>query len=194
MDRAQAHTLEALTASLVLVAAVVFVIQTTAAPMAASAANQEVGTQQRGAANTLLTALASNGSLERAVTDWNVTDERWPNTSPNRYYAVGGPPNTFGNALNETFVNDEFAVNVEVAYRTADGATESQRLLFMGTPSENAVRASRMVVLHNDTAYAGDGAETVGGAAADGGFYMPDAAPERTLFNVAEVHIVVWRN
>ena len=37
-------------------------------------------------------------------------------------------------------------------------------------------------------------AETVGGAAADGGFYMPDAAPERTLFNVAEVHIVVWRN
>lgn len=194
MARAQAHTLEALTASLVLVAAVVFVIQTTAAPLAASSANQEIGTQQRGTANTMLSALAGNGSLERAVTDWSVTAERWPTTSGERFYTGEGPPNAFGETLNETFINDQFAVNVDVVYRTAEEATESQRLVFMGTPSENAVRANRMVVLHNDTRYAGNGAGTVGEAAADGGFYMPDAAPDRTLFNVAEVRITVWRN
>ena len=206
-DRGQAHTLEAFVAAILLVAGLTFALQATAVtPLSASTSNQHIENQQRAAATGLLETSAANGDLRDAVLDWhpgNATVDPGfdPSTEERAYYTQGGPPNAFGDALDRTFLDRRIAFNVYVQYHvdpvTADETpVKRQRMVDMGTPSDNAVTASRSIAVSNDTTLTADGFEdrTLEAVAADpdAEFYAPPVDDGPT-YNVLEVYIVVWR-
>ena len=197
MDRGQAFTLEAFTAALLLVSGVIFALQATAVtPLSASTSNQHIQNQQRLAANDLLAAAEENGSLRDAVVYWNTTTEAPHNATNAGYYADGGPPMVFGEMLDRTFKDEQIAFNVYLGYWNGNETTDIP-MVFMGSPSDNAVAASRALTLYNDTRLRdvdnNPTGTTVAQAAAAGEFYAPDAALGSPFFNIVEVRIVVWR-
>jgi hypothetical protein len=196
MGRAQAHTLEAFVAGLLVLSGIVFALQATAVtPLSASTSNQHVGNQQRAAALGVLQTAAANDTLEPAILEWNATDGRFANATEEGYHN-GGPPGPFGHALNQTFSDQRTAFNVDLYWSDRNGSIAGpQPLVDMGTPSDDATVASRSVVVYNDTRLTGPSSETVAEVYANGSktFYAPDAALGQRLYNVVEVRITVWR-
>ncbi len=200
-DRGQAHTLEAFVAAILLVAGLTFALQATAVtPLSASTSNQHIENQHRAVATDLLETSAVNGDLREAVLYWDPENETFAGTPEgSAFYTQGGPPTAFGDALNRTFIESRIAVNVYVRYHL-DGSQASDRMVFMGTPSDNAVTASRTISVSDDTNLTAPGSENVtlsdvDPAEADEGdprFYAPDAADGPT-YNELEVRIVAWR-
>lgn len=179
-------------AALLVVSGVLFALDATAVtPLSASTSNQHIQNQQRDVANDLLAAEAANGTLRTALVDWNTSTNEFRGVGDDGYFTTGGPPNAFGAALNETFRDRRVAVNLELAYW--DGTSVTQRpLVYMGSPSDNAVTASRAVTLYNGTQLA-DGSTTLASAGAADDFYAPDAAPGSALYAVVEVRLTAWR-
>lgn len=194
MDRAQAHTLEAFTAALLLVGGVIFALQATAVtPLSASTSNQHIENQQRLVANDLLSAAAENGSLRESVVYWNNSTNGFADSGSLGYYTHGGPPNEFGRLLNGTFRDRRIAFNVYVAYHT-DTSVRRRTMVYMGSPTDNAVVATQTVTLFNDTPLSAPGSTlNVSEADANGEFYASDVSRGNSLFNVVEVQIVTWR-
>lgn len=191
--RGQAHTLEAFVASLLVLGGVAFALQATAVtPLSASTSNQYVGNQERAAALGVMDAAEGNGTLAPTVTFYNTSGERFENSSTDGQYHNGGPPTAFGRALNGTFGDEHTAFNVVVRYRYENGSRGSEPMVDMGTPTDDAVVASRSVVLFDDTALSSASAGTVK-SPVNGTFYASDADPNGVLFNVVEVRIVLWR-
>ncbi|MWV64469.1 hypothetical protein GRS48_06475 [Halorubrum sp. JWXQ-INN 858] len=201
-DRAQAHTLEAFVAAILLVAGLTFALQATAVtPLSASTSNQHIENQQRAVATDLLETSAANGDLHEAVLYWDPVDGRFAGV-PEGFdeHVHGGPPNAFGEALDRTFLDRRIAFNV---YVDAHPSTSSrgEPMVNMGRPSDNAVSATRTVSVTDDTTLTAPGFEgtTLADVAPDpdGGtagpeFYAPDVDDGPT-YNTLEVRIVVWR-
>lgn len=197
MDRAQAHTLEAFTASLLIVSGLIFAVQATAVtPLSASTSNQHIENQERAMAENLLAAAEANGTLQEAIVDWNTSANRWRGAGEFGTFAEHGPPNAFGKALNETFADERIAFNVIVRYRDDPNETASfsnEILVYMGSPSDNAVSAGRTVAITDDTEVGNTGTN-VSTAGSNGNFYTEtDVAPNSALYTVAEVEVVVWQ-
>lgn len=197
MDRAQAHTLEAFIAALILVSGLVFASQATAVtPLSASTSNQHIENQQRSLANDLLSATAENGTLHETVVYWNETDG-FVDTHENRTYYTGTPPDDPPHPLSsalDVFDRNHLAYNIDLVYSDGDGGTEATRMVEMGSPSDNAVAATRSVVLYDSTELSGGPDEgTPIGDLEDGAFYADNVDPNSQLYNVVEVRIVVWR-
>jgi hypothetical protein len=193
-DRGQVHTLEAFTAALLVVSGVLFALQSTAVtPLTASTSNQHIENQHRTAAADLLATAAENDTLRPAVTFWDSGKSKFVGAGGRGFYANGGPPNSFGAALNDTFGSlstpgRRIAYNVVVRYRLPGGSTRSQTMVYMGSPSDNAASATRTVTLADDAPVA-----NATGNVSSANFYAPDAAPNSGLYNVMEVRIVVWQ-
>lgn len=210
VDRAQAHTLEAFIAALLLVAAIIFATQATAVtPLSASTSNQHIENQQRAVASDLLRASAEEGTLTEAVVYWNATDDpavdgipRFGNTGDeNRSYYTDVPDHDrFGALLDQSFSQTQIAYNIDVTYLTEDDERETIPMVVMGTPSDNAVVATKTVPLFEDTELSyPDGEEglTLGEIDDDEEnddktFYAPNVG-DGALYNVVEVRITVWR-
>lgn len=202
MDRAQAHTLEAFVAALLLIAGLIFAAQATAVtPLSASTSNQHIENQHRVAATDLLSTAHADGTLREAVVHWDTDREEFEGADHRGYYTRGGPETAFGKALNETFADERIAFNVELQYwDCADEKTDEehcerdrQRMVRMGEPSDNAATATQTVTLFNETETA-DGT-TLGEAdeVPSRVFYAPNAGGEsETLYNVVEVRITAW--
>ncbi|WP_394324689.1 hypothetical protein [Halorubrum sp. SD626R] len=194
-DRAQAHTLEAFAAAILLVAGLVFALQATAVtPLSASTSNQHIENQQRAVATDLLATCAESGALREALLYWDPEDERFAGSRPEfGTYTRGGPPNGFGEALNRTFLDRSVAFNVEVRH----GDRNRTAIVDMGSPSDNAVTATRAVSLPDDANLTAPGYEetTLEGLTAGddpGSFYAaPDA--DGAVYDHVEVRITVWR-
>ncbi|MCL7418279.1 MAG: hypothetical protein M8354_10630 [Halalkalicoccus sp.] len=196
VERAQAHTLEAFVAALILVSGLIFASQATAVtPLSASTSNQHIENQQRSLANDLLSTTAENGTLREAVVYWNGT-EGFINSSEERTYYTGTPTDSshpLSSAL-AVFDRNHLAYNVDLVYSDGEGGTERERMVEMGSPSDNAVAATRSVVLYNATEISGGPNEgTALGDLADGAFYADDIDPNSQVYTVVEVRIVVWR-
>lgn len=194
MVRAQAFTLEAVTASLLLVAAVVFALGATAlTPLSASTASQHVENQQGALAAGTLDAAEANGTLAPTVLYWNDSGGRFHGASAEGYYPNSGPPTAFGARLNRTFADRSIAFNVNVLY-VSGGEVRREPLVRLGTPSDNAVTATRRVTLTDDDVLRAPGGEPTDVPLSNAStFYAPDAAPSSPLYNVVRVEVVVWR-
>jgi len=176
------------------VTGVLFALSATAVtPLSASTSNQHIQNQQLSEANDLLAASAANGTLRDAVVDWNTTSDGFNGSGDVGYFTDGGPPNWFGAALDDTFLSRRIAFNVYVEYW--DGSNQKQLpITYMGTPSDNAVTATRTVTIYDDTRLSVPGSSVnVSTARATGDFYAPDVAPGNELYNVVEVRITAWR-
>jgi len=195
-DRAQAHTLEAFAAAILILAGLTFALQATAVtPLSASTSNQHLENQQRAVANDLLETSAANGDLQAALLRWDPEDETFTASRSPSHFTGGGPPNAFGAALNESFGDRRIAFNVYVRHGpNNEGETT---LVSMGAPSDNAVTASRTVVVTDDANLTAPGYEnttlaSLSNGTNEGEFYAADAAAG-AVYDRLEVRIVVWQ-
>ena len=188
--RAQAHTLEAFVASILIVSGLIFATQVTAVtPLSASTSNQHIENQQQATVEGLLATAAKNGTLTEAVLFWDPNDGTFEGAPENGTYAE--PPDTpFGRALERTLSQRQIAFNVDVRYRTEDGGTAVEPMVRMGEPSDNAVVATRTVGIYNGSRLTGADGRTLEGL--DGGFYAPNVDGSQ-LYNVLEVEVTAWR-
>lgn len=192
-NRGQAFTLEAFTASLLLVGAIIFAMQVTAVtPLTASTSSQHIENQQQQLASGLLDAAVSNGSLREAILYWNDSGGRFAGSASDEgFYQTGGPPTTFGEMLNRTMRDRGLAFNVNVLYVTTSNRIERERLVNLGTPSDNAISARRTLVLYdNDTLTSTDSSAELTDSST---FYANDIAPDSGVYNVLRVEVIVWR-
>jgi len=171
--------------SLIVVTGVIFALQATAVtPLSASTSNQHIQNQQRTVANGLLATADANGDLRQTVVYWNTSQRKFHGASDAGYYTAGGPSTPFGAALNETFRDRGIAFNVYVVYWDGTSRKETP-ITYMGTPSDNAVRASRTVTIYNSTRLSAPGeTDTLGEAEINRTFYAPDVAPGNALYGV----------
>lgn len=192
--RGQAHTLEAFAAALLLVSGLIFALQATAVtPLSASTSNQHIQNQQQLIASDILAASAENNTLQEALLEWNTSESAFVNSDRVGYFTQSGPPNAFGKQLNTTFRDERIAFNVLIYFQDGDGGYQAQKLVFMGSPSDNAVVASRTVTVFNDTRLTGPQTVELSDTVEEDEFYAPDAHLGRQLYNIMEVRIIVWR-
>ena len=195
-SRGQAHTLEAFAAAILLVAGLTFALQATAVtPLSASTSNQHIENQQRAVANDLLETSAENGDLTEAVLYWNPENESFADSHPDfEYYTQAGPPNAFGGALDRAFLDRRIAFNVDL--RHGNAGENRTRMINMGSPSDNAVSATRTVPLADDANLTAPGYEnrTLRNVSNTAGeeFYAVDVG-SGAIYDHVEVRIVVWR-
>lgn len=150
MDRGQAYALEAITAGVLLVGALLFALQATGVtPLSASTSSQHIENQQQVTAEGALAAAVEEDAIRVAVLNWNATNQSFYNTSE-RYHVHGGPPNEFGEILNRTFDSRGIVFNVYVIYQRSGEDRTRQRMVYRGEPSDNAVAASTVVTLYDD--------------------------------------------
>ena len=193
-DRGQAHTLEAFAAAILIVAGLTFALQATAVtPLSASTSNQHLENQQRAVATDLLETSAANGDLREAILRWDPNRSSFRASGTRGQFTEGGPPNGFGEALDRAFRDGRIAFNVELRYGPRYG--ESEPMVDMGSPSDNAVTATRTVVLTDDANLTMPGYEdrTLAQVAADDdqSFYAEDP-DSRPIYRV-EVRITAWQ-
>ncbi|MFC6889576.1 DUF7288 family protein [Halorubrum trueperi] len=204
-DRGQAHTLEAFAAAILLVAGLTFALQATAVtPLSASTSNQHIENQQRAVATDLLATSAENGELEAALLYWNPENETFESSHPEfEYYTRADGPTGFGSglggfgeALNRTFTDRRIAANVEVRHgRSNENRT---RMVYMGSPSDNAVTATRTVTLADDANLTAPDYENrtlrrLADGTHPGAFYVRSDTAAGGVYDHVEVRIVVWR-
>lgn len=194
-DRAQAVTLEAMLASLLVIGALLFAMHTaTVTPSSASATNPHLENQHHRIAAGALDAAVANGSLEPTVLYWNESNASFYGVHRKGYYPNDGPPTDFGRLLDRTLADQGLAYNVELSYLSKTGDPRRVPLVYVGAPSENAVSVSRTVLLtdtdrlHDDT-----GAQTETTLTASDTYFAPDAAPNSPTYNTVRVEVVAWR-
>jgi len=195
--RAQAHTLEAITASIVILASVVFALQVTAVtPLSASTASQHIENQQQASAAGVLDAARENGALDVAVAYWDDTNGTLHGTTGGEYTTDAEVnQTTFGAMLLDAFEARGVAFNVYVGYSTDTGSLVRERFIYRGEPSDNAATASTTVALYDDhplyDAAGNPTATTVNESASYATYVPPDSSTG--LYNVVRVEVVVWR-
>jgi hypothetical protein len=211
-DRGQAHTLEAVAAGVILLSALVFASQAAAVtPLTASTSSQHIENQEQASVDGMLAAAKTNGTLKPMVLLVNNSSGLYYGTSRvTPTYSNGGPPSTFGAALNRTWRDEGIAFNVDVNHiqRVEGQQSRAQRsVVYMGEPTDSSVSASTVVTLYDDDRLhePGGGAttptnvtlnETTWDDDGDGEqndiFYVSDVYDGPT-FNVVEVEVTVWR-
>jgi len=194
-DRGQAHTLEAFSAAIVLLASLVFALQVTVVtPLTASTASQHIENQQAGVGGGVLDSAAANGTLKPTVLYWNNSSNRFHGSqTDDEVYTLGGPNTTLGRTLNETFRDRGIAFNMKIEYQ--DGSrTRTRKVIDLGTPSDNAVSVTRTVPLYNDD-HLYHSNETVNSNAPinKSTYFVDDMAPDSRLYNVVRVKLTIWQ-
>ena len=200
-ERGQAYTLEAVVAAIVLLTAVAFALQVTiVTPLSASTSSQHIEGQQRAVAQGVLASAAEDGSLERAVLYWNETGERFHNTVGQGFYTDDPPDNEFGDKLEQAFTQEGIAYNVIVRYQAQNGDINQETMILQGTPSDNAVSATRTITLDNDTRLVDeDGSRNETTVREADGLYIrrgpqPQSEPDSpAVYNVVVVEVIAWR-
>ena len=196
-DRGQIHTLEAFIAALLLVGALLFASQATAVtPLSASTANQHIENQQQTVANDVLAITAANGSLQEALIHWNTSSDNghFEGSRPDITHYTGTPPDDtpLYPALNQAFESGVHAYNIELRTVDEHGDFETTRMIYMGTPSDNAVTARTTVILYEDDRTQED--STLAELAESNDFWVephPDA--NGSTYTAVEVRLTVWR-
>ncbi|RDI70817.1 DUF7288 family protein [Halopelagius longus] len=191
--RAQAHTLEALAAGILLLSSLVFALQVTAVtPLTGSTSSQHIENQQASIADGILASEAENGTLKPTTLYWNASGSNWHGATSDGY-PLGGPPTPFGAVLNETLADRGIAFNVNVYYMRSD-ERRRVRMVYLGQPSDHASVATRTVTLYDDDVLLDANRNPSGTAVSETTeFYAPDVSPDSPLYNVVEVEVVAWR-
>ena len=192
--RGQAHTVEAFAAAVLIVGGLIFATQATAVtPLSASTSNQHIENQQQASIEGLLAASAETGQLAEALLYWDPDEEEFAGAPESGVYAEGPPGTPFGETLNTLLSDRRIAFNVVVRYPESDGGTDTEEMVLMGQPSDNAVSATRSIGLYDGSQLSVNDNDPTLGELNEGEFYAPDIDTESRLYTVVEVEVIAWR-
>ncbi|MDQ2052999.1 MULTISPECIES: hypothetical protein [Halobellus] len=193
MDRAQAHTLEAITAAMILVSSLVFALQVTAVtPLTGSTSSQHIENQQAAVAEGVLASADEEGTLLPTLLYWNESAGTWHGATDDGYVR-SGPPTAFGSVLNETFLDRGIAFDLTLYYIDDDGERQPQPIVDLGQPSDHASSARRLVTLSDDDHLRDPDGSVSSTTLSNASYPVDDADPTQQLYTVVEVELVVWR-
>jgi hypothetical protein len=205
-DRGQAHTLEGVVAAILLLSSLTFALQVTAVtPLSASTSSQHIENQMQSVADGVLAVSAEDDYLKEAVLFWgeDPDGEFGFHGAPGVYYTNGPPDNEFGEALSMAYGGRAIAYNVYVSYQSGTGSWVTQRMVYRGRPSDNAISASRTVTLYDsdcmlnadettdESRCLDDDSPGDGWGKSD--FYASELPDSDGLYNVVRVEVVAWR-
>lgn len=196
-DRAQAFTLEALVAALLIVAAVAFSLQAVAITSnTASVGDTELRNQHAGIAQGVLDGAAERGTLTDTIVYWNEEQSRFHDAmGDDGFYEAQAPNTTFGEALDEHLEDQGLRYNIDLSYWNESGERNTHRLVEYGTPSSDAVRVTQTVTLYDDTrlVYPNETARQDASLRdVEEDFYAPNVDEESSVYNVIRVEVIVW--
>lgn len=193
-DRGQLFTLEGVIAALVVLSSVLFALTTTAAtPLSSSTSNQHIEVQQGAELASLLDAASSNGDLRSMLLYWDDEAAAFDNSTTKGYYLACSSDSPFGQRLERTIDRRGGTCNVNIRFVNADGNVRSQKVVYVGDPTDNAVRVTRIVTLYDaDRLVLASGEESNITLENATSFYAPDIDPG-PVYNVVEVEVIVWR-
>ncbi len=190
-DKAQMHTLEGVAAATIMLLVIVYAIDATSmTPLTSSTANVHVETELQVLGQDILGALdyaepGYNSKLKNDVLGWNGKEYTWNGT---KYMEKGNATdpqnnltNNLTNIMNATLITQGIAHNVELTFLANNGTTYvTQRMIYNGNPSENAVIVSRKIVLQNS--------DTI-----NSGNPIKDIDLSTNLYNIVDVKLILWR-
>ena len=189
----QMHTLEAVTATMIMVSVIVFTVQATSlTPLTSSTANAHIEAQMQTMGQDMLNVLdhASSGGtspIRQDIISWNGEEFSWNGTA---YCSVTTNGYTLLNSstagvLKEIAVPRGIAHNVLFRYIDNSGLPQGTAYIYNGDPSDNAVSISRKVLLSNH-----DISDPVAFLANTG---IPDADSSSDFYNIIDVRLTLWR-
>lgn len=211
-ETGQMHTLEGLSAAMILIIAAFYASQAIAiAPTSSSTASKAAEAELQRLGEDVLAQAYSNGDLREALLYWNDSKNKFKDAENARYYTGNVTDDiAFGQTLNSTFDERGIAYNIEIhylpvterLYNDSNNATientPNTRYLVNGEPTDNAVVASQKIVLrHEDLVDGGPMTLNETSTYPISGF-VNETAPTTTLYrehmyNVVEVRMIIWR-
>lgn len=200
-DRGQAFTLESLVAALLVLTALLFALQAVViTPNSAGSLDRDTQAELIQESSDNLVTAENDGELSRMVRFWDTDNGTFaddPVDPDGNYDDDNGyrhdllPVQDLGESLNHT-VRAGNQYNVILAYQTASGDRETQRLVYQGTPGQEVVTTSYAVTLTDDQLVTGpyEGDQTLDDASDSGD--MPIEDLPGPIYNVVEVRLVLW--
>lgn len=202
--RAQAYTLEALIAAVLLLTAVLFALNAVViTPTTAGTLGGDAQASFKGEASDALVTADNEGELDYLARYFNASDENdgmageWEEGPGFREWPDDEPFVDFGTTLDHLFEEQGRRYNVELVWREPDGEIGSEDVVFQGSPGDEVVVATHTVILTDDmrvTDPEGE-AKRLGEAHDDGEFPIPETdigGTDSQVYNVVEVRVVVW--
>lgn len=192
-ERAQMHTLEAIMASLIMVAIIVYTVQATSlTPLTSSTANAHIEAQLQTMGQDMLNALSyspygQDSALKTDVLNWDGEQYVWNGTV---YKTVRTPTHelqqsSLARTLESVAVKRGIAHNVHFGWVNEEGVSVSRRYIYNGDPSNNAVVISKRVQLSD--ADVGNTTEFMKRTG------IPDADNNTEFYNIVNVKMMLWR-
>jgi len=190
-EKAQMHTLEGVAAATIMLLVIVYAIDATSmTPLTSSTANVHVETELQVLGQDILNSLdysepGYSSKLKNDIMNWTGSEYIWNgSTYCNKGDATCADRlnNNLTTILSATLIKQGIAHNVEIAFLTNNGTSfSSQRMIYNGDPSDNAVIVSRKIVLDSSS------------------FNPPannpieDIDSSTNLYNIVDVKLTLWR-
>ncbi len=189
-EKAQMHTLEGVAAATIMLLVIVYAIDATSmTPLTSSTANVHVETELQVLGQDILNSLdyaepGYSSKLKNDIMNWTGSEYIWNGSNYTDKITPANPSlnNNLTNILIATLIRQGIAHNVEIAFLTNNGTSfSSQRMIYNGDSSDNAVIVSRKIVLDNSSFNP------------PANYPIEDIDPSTNLYNIVDVKLTLWR-
>ena len=191
-EKGQMHTLEGVAAATIMLLVIVYAIDATSmTPLTSSTANVHVETELQVLGQDILGALdyaepGYNSKLKNDVLGWDGKQYIWNGTKYLEKGIASDPQKNLTNNLTNNFkytlIPQGIAHSVELTFLTNNGTSLlTQKMIYNGNPSDNAMIVSRKIVLHNS-----DNPN-------NNNLLLTDIDPSTDLYNIVDVKLILWR-
>lgn len=189
-EKAQMHTLEGVAAATIMLLVIVYAIDATSmTPLTSSTANVHVETELQVLGQDILNSLdyaepGYSSKLKNDIQGWNGSEYIWSGSNYSDKITSTNTPlnNNLTGILNATLVRQGIAHNVEIVFLSNNGTSfSSQKMIYNGDPSDNAVIVSRKIVLDNSS------------FSPPAGYPIEDIDPSTNLYNIVDLKLTLWR-
>ena len=189
-EKGQMHTLEGVAAATIMLLVIVYAIDATSmTPLTSSTANVHVETELQVIGQDILGSLdyaepGYNSNLTNDILGWNGKEYIWDGINymekGNASYSQNNLTNNLTNNLKYTLIKQGIAHSVELTFIANDGTLLTQKMIYNGNPSDNAVIVSRKIALHNSDN-------------PNQNNLIKDIDLSTDLYNIVDVKLILWR-
>ena len=187
--RGQSFTFEAITAILLILAAMIFVLQGSAiTPLSADTEN--INQQQSEKASDVLDIAHEDGLLKETLLYYDTQNDRFVGSDRGDGSYSYPPPSDFGDLLADNFDRNNILYEIDIVYENTEGETETKQMVNRGERSASATTVTKQVILYDDDIITDPANNDE--LQDDLGFYAPNIDENRQVYNVVEVQMTIW--